>query len=412
MLSMRNCRPSDLVVTGVGITSAIGQGKRAFTDGLMEGRHAFGVMQRPGRQKDTAFLGAEIGELEYPAAFPKRMLRTASFTAQVAAVTLQEAWTDARLDQADPCRIGLVVGGSNLQQREQLLLYEAYAGKLPFLRPTYGMSFMDTDICGLCTEWFGIRGPAVTAGGASASGQVAVIQAAQAVLSGQVDICIALGALMDLSYMECQALTALGAMGSERYAGEPALACRPFDALRDGFIYGEGCGAVVIERADADRRPDVKPYASLAGWAICMDANRNPNPSCDGEVMAITRALEHAGLSAGDIDYVNPHGTGSAVGDETELKAFRTAGLGHAFVNATKSVTGHGLSAAGAVEVIATLLQMREGRLHPTRNLDQPMDEGFRWVRNVPVNHQIRRAVNMSLGFGGINTAVVIEKYD
>jgi len=219
-----------------------------------------------------------------------------------------------------------------------------------------------------------------------------------------------MGALMDISYWECQAMTSLGAMGSARYAGEPALACRPFDRDRDGFVFGESCGVLVIERADSARRLERQPYARLAGWAMCMDANRNPNPSVEGEVAAIEAALAMAQLDAGDIDYVNPHGTGSGIGDITELDSLERAGLGHVYLNATKSLIGHGLCAAGAVELIAVLLQMREGRLHPSRNLDNPIDPARKWVRGEALSHQINNALNLSMGFGGMNTAVCVQR--
>lgn len=240
---------------------------------------------------------------------------------------------------------------------------------------------------------------------------MAVLQALEAVQSGRVDVCIAMGALMDISYWECQGFRSIGAMGSDRYAGEPALACRPFDASSDGFIYGESSAAVVIERADTPRRSDVVPYARLSGWSMGMDGNRNPNPSLEGEIAVIRGALEHAALTADDIDYINPHGTGSTIGDPIELQALRACGLGHAYINATKSVIGHGLSAAGVVELVAVLLQMRAGRLHPTRNLEHPIEPGFNWVRQRAVSHPIENALNLSVGFGGVNTAVCLSKY-
>jgi malonyl-ACP decarboxylase len=317
---------------------------------------------------------------------------------------------DAELDNVAPERIGLVVGGSNLQQRDLVQVHDAYRGREQFLRPTYGMSFMDSDLCGLCTEAFGIRGFAYTVGGASASGQLAVIEAIHAVESGRVDACIAIGALMDLSYWECQGLRSLGAMGSDRYANEPASACRPFDRDRDGFIFGESCGVVVIEKRRSAQRSGRPPYALLSGWAIAMDANRNPNPSVEGEVAAIKAALEHAKLTPGTIDYINPHGTGSAIGDVTELEGIRRCGLGHARLNATKSIIGHGLSAAGTVEMIAVLLQMKEGKLHPTRNLENPIEPSFEWTGSHAVPHTMENALNLSLGFGGINTAVCLQR--
>jgi malonyl-ACP decarboxylase len=140
-----------------------------------------------------------------------------------------------------------------------------------------------------------------------------------------------------------------------------------------------------------------------------MDGNRNPNPSLEGEVRAIQAALSQAGLSPRDIDYINPHGTGSAIGDTTELQAIRQCGLDHAYLNATKSIVGHGLSAAGCVELIAVLLQMKQGQLHPTRNLDNPFEPSYNWVRDQAVPHTIENALNLSMGFGGVNSAVCLQ---
>jgi malonyl-ACP decarboxylase len=398
-------------VTGMGVIASTGQGKAAFVNALLEGKHAFGVMQRPGRQRESSYLGAEIGEITVSPNITQRTLRACSLSAQAALVVLQEAWLEARLSDVDPSRIGLIVGGSNVQQRELVQNHEAYRDRPEFLRPTYGLSFMDSDLCGFCTAQFGIRGLAYTVGGASASGQLAIVQAAQAVLMKQVDVCIALGALMDLSHWECRGLRALGAMGSDRFADDPSLACRPFDRDHDGFIFGESCGAVVIESMESSERRGMKPYATLRGWGIVMDGNRNPDPSLQGETQAIQNALAASGLSPSQIDYVNPHGTGSTTGDETELKALRGCGLTAPYLNATKSLIGHGLSAAGTVEVIATLLQMQAGRLHPSRNLETPIDSALNWVRDKAIDHPIKNALTLSMGFGGINTALCWQRH-
>lgn len=394
----------------MGVISAIGQGKAAFARALFAGETAFGVMQRPGRQRESSYLGAEIGAIEFPAGIAPQTLRAASLSAQVALAVLDEAWTEARLGEVDPRRIGLIVGGSNVQQRELSRTHETHRDSAAFLRPTYALSFMDSDICGFCTAHFGIRGLAYTVGGASASGQLAIVQAAQAILTGQVDVCIALGALMDLSHWECRGLRALGAMGSDRFADQPSLACRPFDRDHDGFIFGESCGAVVLESQESSARRGVTSSAGLHGWGLVMDGNRNPDPSLEGEVEAIREALCAAGWAPEQIDYVNPHGTGSIVGDETELNAIRASGLAGAALNATKSLIGHGLSAAGTVEVIATLLQMEAGRLHPTRNLDHPLDGQLQWVGAEAVDHSVEHALTLSMGFGGINTALCWQR--
>lgn len=402
--------PPRSVVTGMGVISAIGQGKAAFATSLLDGKTAFKVMERPGRQHESAYIGAEIREMAFSPGIAKQTLRAASLSAQAALAVLQEAWIEAQLSDVDPRRMGLIVGGSNIQQRELVQIHECYRDCSEFLRPTYALSFMDSDLCGFCTAQFGIRGLAYTVGGASASGQLAIVLAAQAVLTNQVDVCIALGALMDLSHWECRGLRALGAMGSDRYADEPALACRPFDRDHDGFIFGESCGAVVIESLESSQRRGLKPYAVLRGWGIAMDGNRNPDPSLEGETQAIENALDASAAPPAQIDYVNPHGTGSIVGDETELKALRACGLTKAYLNATKSLIGHGLSAAGTVEVIATLLQMQAGQLHPTRNLENPIDPTLNWVRNKSIDHPIENALTLSMGFGGINTALCWQR--
>ncbi|MCX4743985.1 polyketide beta-ketoacyl:ACP synthase [Kitasatospora sp. NBC_01287] len=398
------------VITGIGVTAAIGQGRDRFLEALLAGRQAFGVMTRPGRQHaSSAFLGAEIAHLELPASVPAKVLRSVSWTSQVALATVTEAWEDAKADGVDPRRVGLIVGGSNLQQRELALLQDRHRDRPEFLKPGYGQLFLDTDVAAVCAEQLGVRGPVHTVGGASAAGALAVIEAAQAVREGRLDLCVAVGALSDLSSWECQALRSLGAMGSDRYADDPAAACRPFDRDRDGFVYGESCAALVIESAPAARRT---PYADLAGWAFVADAHRSPHPSLDGESAVIRAALEHAGWRPEDVDYVNPHGSGSGRGDETELAALAACGLGGVRLNATKALTGHGISAAGAVEVAATLLQMEAGRLHPTRNLAHPIDPRPRWVGPEAEPHSVRRALSLSYGFGGINTAICLRNRD
>jgi malonyl-ACP decarboxylase len=200
------------------------------------------------------------------------------------------------------------------------------------------------------------------------------------------------------------------AMGSDRFAAQPGRESRPFDLDSDGFILGVCSSAVVLEATSRIRRSEVKPYAQILGRALRMDANRNPDPSLEGEMAAIGGALEDAGVSADSIEYVNCHGTGSPRGDQTEVEAIRRSGLHRAHLNATKSITGHGLSAAGAVELVATLLQMRSGRLHVTRNLENRIDDHCQWVRGSPVSRPLSRALKLSMGFGGINAADCLER--
>src|SRR5882762_5704389 len=177
-------------ITGLGVITAGASGVAAFADSLFNPGNVFGYLQRAGRTTGTdPFIGAEIKQLpDVPELNPK-LLRTVSLTGHLALSCVSQAWKDAGLAGEDPTRIGLIVGGSNLNQRELLLAREKTKGNAAFLNPGYALAFMDTDLCGLCTQTFGILGPSFTVGGASASGLVSVIQAHEAVLSGRVDFC-------------------------------------------------------------------------------------------------------------------------------------------------------------------------------------------------------------------------------
>ncbi|MBL8149747.1 MAG: polyketide beta-ketoacyl:ACP synthase [Blastocatellia bacterium] len=398
------------LITGIGITTAIGQGKDSFVESLLAGKDSFGIMQRQGRQKaGLSFIGAEISNFTSSKRLDERLSRRLSFCSQLTVATLEEAWDEARLDEVAPEKIALVIGGSNLQQRELVNTTEAYTNNPLYVKPSYSISLWDTDLCGLCTEVFPIRGVAYSIGGASASGQVAVMHAVDVVESGRFDVCIAIGAMTDISYLECQALRNVGAMGSTRYAEEPPLACRPFDQHRDGFIYGEACGVVIVESIRSATSRKAKPYGKVLGTATVLAGNRNPNPDLESEIAVIDKVLDQSKLSSKNIDYVNPHGSGSIVGDTTEINAILSSDLSNAFINTTKSITGHGLSAAGAVEIIATLLQMRTGQLHPSRNLITPEVNSINWVSQQCVSHKVEIALCLSYGFSGINTALCLE---
>ena len=168
-------------------------------------------------------------------------------------------------------------------------------------------------------------------------------------------------------------------------------------------------GAIVLEREDFRRQSVPRNYGTVNGWGIAIDANRNPNSSIEGEVRAIKKAMSCSSLKPRDIHYINPHGTGSPVGDEIELRALREVGLNNAYINTTKSVIGHGLSSAGTAEVIATLLQMQQNEMHPCLNLQNPLYDDFNWVRS-RADAVINQVLCLSYGFGGINTALCFKK--
>ncbi len=394
------------VITGLGVVSPIGQGTAAFGEALMAGASRFGMLQREGRGQER-FIGAELTDFSPPLRLQSLRLRQVGLPAQVAVSALEQAWQQAQLDTAGAAEVGLLVGGSNLNQRQQYLHNHRYSEKVAFVRPTYASGFMDTDLVAVLTQAFAITAPSYTLGGASSSGQLALIQAARTVHCGDMPICIALGALQDISELELQAFISLGAMVDSNEPQFASQACRPFDADHGGFVYGENCAALVVESLASAQARGVQPLARIAGSAVVMDAQRGVHPSLQGEVQAMTLALAEAGWSPGQVDLVSPHGTGSQVGDEIELQALQQVGLSHAWINTPKSITGHGLSAAGAVELVASVLQLQQQTLHPCRNLSNPIAE-MNWVNHT---HQacVNRTLNLSLGFGGINTAVCLE---
>lgn len=396
----------------MGVLTAIAQTLPDFTQALFEQNTAFGYLKRPGREGKEPFLGAELPDLDIQSKLPEHrgLLRTASWSSQVATLALSQAWQDAQLDAAiasgtiNPKRIGLVVGGSNFQQRSHQELWQKYQSKPQFIRPTYGLTVWDTDMVGILSQCFPIRGEGYTVGCASASGALAIIHAARQILTGETDVSIAVGALFDLSSWECQGLRNLGAMGSDKFRDQPELACRPFDQDHDGFIYGEGCGVLVLERADLR---EVEIPGTLLGWGLALDGNRATDPSQAGEERAMQTALTMAGLQPEQVNYVNTHGTSSPLGDRTEAAALKGIGLSHALVNSTKSLTGHCLTGAGVVEAIATLLQLKAQRCHGTHNLIHPIDPDLNWVTEASRPAEIEYAISNSFAFGGMNAAIV-----
>lgn len=394
------------VVIGIGVATAAGYGKSSFLKVLLDSSNLFGYLRRPGRAskiQNPLFIGGELPDP--PQILSPRLSRQTGLTGQVAIAVIDEAWQEAQLDLIDPNRIGLIVGGSNLQAREHMLLLNAYKDRPQLLNPRYSYTFFDNDLCGLCSAAFPIRGFSYSLGGASASSSMAILHAIDAIRLGRVDVCIALGALQDITYLECQAFQSLGAMVDSHL--NPDLACRPFDRDHSGFVYGESCAALVVSRSDLNH--SINNYGSLIGGAYISNGNRGPQPSLEGEMRAIEMALYQAKLTASEIDYVNTHGTGTPSGDYVELKALRMHGLEHAAINSTKSVVGHGLSSAASVELAAILLQMRQGYLHPTRNLTNPIDNDFNWVMESPQSHKFKHVLSLSSGFGGIDTALVVR---
>ena len=418
---------SEAGITGMGIFSSIGENVPDFCASLREGRTGFSRIDR-GRSPAPVDIAAEIkgfsflDGLQRLAGLPepalgaaRRLGRRAPFPAQVAILSALEAWSMAGMfgDRPPAERIGVIVAGQNTTQNYQFGLIPGFLENPEYLSPRYGLEFFDSNHVGILSELLGIHGEGFVVGGASATGNLALIKAWQAVSSGWLDACLVAGIAADPSPMDVQGFFSMGAMGGRKFSGDPEKACRPFDTQHEGFIYGQAGACVVLEsRASAYRR-GAPLLATVKSGAVYLDGNSSSNPSMEGEAAAMLLAIAGSGLSLSDIGYVNAHGSSSPLGDLTEAEAIREVFgelASEIWINSTKGLTGHCLQSAGVVEVIATVLQMQEGFIHPNRNLEEPIRDGLRFSGATAVETRIETALSNSFGFGGINSSVVLTR--
>lgn len=423
MSKLAHHRPDAVVATGAGVVCAIGSDVRSFAGALKEGRS--GIAARGETPSGAPRISAELCDFDFAAvlaardALPKewlararRVAMRAPFPVQAAVAAALEAAESGGLKHApvSPERLGLIVAGSNLTGGYAESLRASFARNPAYLRASFARHCQDIDHLGTLSEILSIAGEGFTVGGASASGNVGIINAARLVSSGAVDACLAVGALTELSAMEWQGFVNVGAMLADHVA-DPARACRPFDRARKGFVYGQGAACLLLETEASALRRGVPLLAGIGGYAMGLDCNSGADPSVEGEARAMTAALRMAGLEAGHVAYVNTHGTASRLGDEVEIAAIRTA-FGDSFqrpwINATKALTGHCLNAAGIIEVVATICQMHGGFVHPNVSLTDPIDSEAKFVGAAAVPAEIEFALSNSFGFAGINSSVLL----
>lgn len=403
-----------VVLTGAALLTSIADNLDGFTAALLAGRSGVrpGPSQAPAARLDDFTLRGwserHLGGDEETATRLLRVAGRATRPAQTAACVALDAVRGARFQPGT--RTGLLVAGANLtldHQARTVLDYERRPGRL---RASYALTHLDADIVGVVSELTGIRGEGWTLGAGSAAGTLAVIQGARLVHSGWLDQCLVVAPMAELSPVEQEAFRRTGAMATAEEPRQAPLVCRPFDRRRRGFVYGQAAAAVLLERADLAARRGAAVLAELAGHGQALDARRGTEPDTAGQVAAIRAALEAAGVAPEEIDYVNAHGTGSVLGDETEARSLRTVFGRHSpLVNSTKPLVGHCLSAAGLVELVATVAQLRAGACHPNPNLDDPIDSELAFVGSAAVNRPLRTALSTSFAFGGINGSVVIR---
>lgn len=403
-------------VTGFGVVSALGTGVEPFAAGLLAGRSAVTELRShdAGPSYGAPLAGFSLAEaVAARTGLPEGMRRAATRVAgrsprpvQAALTAALEAWESARLhDNPVPAdRIALVVAGHNLTSRYSHDLSARFRASPAYVPPRFALQMLDTDHVGTLSHVLGVTGEGFTVGGACASGNVAIIAGSRLVESGAADACLVVGTVTELSPVELRALGNLGAMAWD-------VASVPFDESHAGFVVGEGAACLVLESGASARHRAVAIHAVLAGYAQRLDANCLADPAEDGEVAVMLNALRCAGREPWEVGYVNAHGTGSPLGDRTEVSAlgrvFGGAGTGP-WVNSTKALTGHCMSAAGVVEAVATVVQMREGFLHPNTGLRRPLSPGCRFVGQRAEPVRVALALSNGFGFGGFSTCVAL----
>ncbi|MFI8415658.1 beta-ketoacyl synthase N-terminal-like domain-containing protein [Serratia sp. NPDC078593] len=410
-----------VVVTGLGVSAANGIGIPAFTQSLKSG-----ISGVKCHINEFPAIKASLADYSYKTALASlplsqdtlnhalRLGAKAPLSAHLSLATALEAWHDAFADGCPypPDQRGVIIAGHNIEQKYQYQIRQSYVERPEFVPASHALCFMDTNQLALLSELLTLRGEGYTVGGASASGNTGLLHAYRQIASGVTQACLVVGAMADLSPPEIQAFKNSGALLTEGDAFDAARLCRPFDLNRQGFVYGQGCACLLLENEQSANERNAPIWGRVLGGSLCLDANRGSNPSSEGESRAMRQALLAANRPYDSVNYINTHGTSSLQGDETEIAAIKHAfGPYHRqiWLNSTKSLTGHCLYAAAAVEAAATLIQMKEHFLHPNLNLENPIDNDCRFVGQQAQSQPIAIALNNAFGFGGINTCVVLE---
>jgi 3-oxoacyl-(acyl-carrier-protein) synthase len=413
----------------MGVVTTIGETLAEYRDSLMAGRSGITRWKQMDERTDSKIGGdlsdfdprshlARVG-MHYPAALVQRalsLLRPTPISGRISAAAALQAYVDAGLPDFphNPDRFGHVLSGHNLNLvyiHETTLEYE---DEPDYIDPLYGVVSLDTDVLSVSSEMLHLRGPSFTVGGACSSGNMALLSGLDLLRSGRADRVLVTGGAGSPDAVGLHSWVLLDAISTRAFNDEPERASRPWDVRREGFVPSQASGAVILETLAGARARGARIHAELLGGGHASDASRLPKPNAEGQARAMRVALEDARVDPGDVNYINAHATSTVLGDVVEVEAIKAVFGGHAYrmpVNATKSMIGHCLTSAGLVELVATILQIQHGFVHPTINLDEPeagLDLDF--VPHEARSYRIETAISNSFGFGGLNTAVVVRR--
>lgn len=406
-----------VVITGIGAITPVGNTVDEYWDSLKEGKHGFG----PITQFDaSAYKCKLVGEVKNFVAKdyidPKSARRMARFT-QFAVKATQEAMADSGLDMTkeDAYRVGTCIGSGvgSLQELENA--YGTILTKGPLRVSPFVVPMMISNIAaGNVAIQFGLKGKSIDVVTACASGTNSIGEAFRTIQYGDADVMVAGGCEAAVSPIGISTFDSLTALTSST---DPDRCSIPFDKDRSGFVLGEGAGIVILEELEHAKARGAKIYAELSGYGCSSDAHHitAPEESGEGPAVAMTNAVKDAGLPLDAVQYINAHGTSTHLNDLVETRAIKKAFGDHAKdikINSTKSMTGHLLGAAGAIECIACVKSIEEGYIHRTRGLVESEEELDLDYCKEPCEMDVDVAISNSLGFGGHNACIVLKKFE
>lgn len=404
-----------LVITGMGAVTPVGIGVDSYWDALIAGKCGIGPITRFDASALPVQIAAELKDFDPADHMPKTLARTMDPFMQFAFAAAEQALADSGLAiEPESDRIGIVMGTAMDGVTTVAHTQEAFdAGH------RVGPRFVPMTIGNIAAAQIaiahGIHGPSLTLNTACSAGGDAMMTAAMLLRTGEADAVLAVGGESILCPIVVAGLSQAKALS--RRNDDPEHACRPFDLDRDGFVIGEGGGALMIETEEHALARGAKIHAVFAGYANTSDAHHVTAPSPDGAGAAacMKRALARAGMQPSDIGYINAHGTSTTLGDKAETLAIKAVFGGRESappVSATKSATGHLMGAGGLTEAIACIKAIQDGILPPTLHLETPdPDCDLDYVPNTARKADISAAMSNSLGFGGQNSSIILSRY-
>ncbi|RRO15300.1 beta-ketoacyl-ACP synthase II [Flavobacteriaceae bacterium 14752] len=411
-----------VVVTGLGALTPIGNNIQDYWDGLSNGKSGSAPITYYNTEKFKTKFACEIKNFNTADYFDRKEVRRLDKFAQYALVASDEAIADSKidLDTVDKYRVGVIwgagIGGLETFQNE--VMNYAKGDGTPRFNPFF-IPKMIADIApGNISIKHGFMGPNYTTVSACASSANAIIDALNQIRMGYSDIIVTGGSEAAVTEAGMGGFNAMHALSTRN--DSPETASRPFDATRDGFVLGEGAGALILEDLDHAKARGAKIYAEVIGGGLSSDAYHMtaPHPEGKGVIAVMKNCLHNAGLNPEDVDAINTHGTSTPLGDVAELKAIKEVFGNHAKhinINSTKSMTGHLLGAAGAIEAIASILAMQHSLVPPTINhktKDENIDPELNLTLNQAQKRDVKVALSNTFGFGGHNACVALKTFE